>query len=242
MASANSPSVLISTTHELEEFISTIADSDTLYLDLEGKSLGRNGSICIVSILVHPKHIVRLIDITTLGKDAFTTAGSNGKTLKSILEDDNIMKCIWDCRNDADALYSLYQVSLAGVTDIQLFENATRTGAKTYLCGLAKAIEWDLQLNWSDRRRWQDTKKAVTGLMSSDIFAARPMERNTIDYCVNDLVHLPLLLNVYTARLEVLSSNWTVRVRDATARRIQDARSEGYEPHSEQKRFGPWGI
>lgn len=241
MATANSSSVLISTTQELKEFVSTISASNTLYLDLEGKSLGRSGTICIVSILVYPEQVVRLIDVTTLGKDAFTTAGTNGNTLKSILEDANITKCIWDCRNDADALFSLYQVSIAGVTDIQLLENATRKGSKAYLCGLAKAIEWDLQLNWSDRRRWQDTKKAVTGLMPGDIFAARPMKRNTIDYCVNDLVHLPTLLDVYTARLKGLAGGWPGKIRDATTRRIQEAHSEGYEPHSEKKKFGPWG-
>lgn len=124
------------------------------------------------------------------------TAGTNGKTLKSILQDENISKCIWDCRNNADAPFSLYQVSTAGVTDIQLFENATRKGEKTYLYGLAKAIDLDLQLNWSDHRRWQDTKKAVIGLMPSGVFAARPMERSTIEYCVNDPLHLPALLDV----------------------------------------------
>ncbi|KAE9991057.1 hypothetical protein EG327_000596 [Venturia inaequalis] len=241
MATANSLSVLISTTQELKDFVSTISASNTLYLDLEGKSLGRHGTICIISILVYPEQVVRLVDVTTLGKAAFSTTGTNGKTIKSILEDSSIVKCLWDCRNDADALFALYQVSIAGVTDIQLLENATRKGAKTYLCGLAKAIELDLQLNWSDRRRWQDTKKAVNGLMSQDVFAARPMERNTIDYCVNDLVHLPTLLNAYTARLKTLPS-WSAKIRDATALRIQEAHSKGYEPQSEQKKFGPWGY
>lgn len=77
-----------------------------------------------------------LIDVLALGKEAFATASNNGKTLKSILEDPNIPKCAWDVRNDADALWALYDVGLASVIDIQLLENASRVGDKTYICGL----------------------------------------------------------------------------------------------------------
>lgn len=136
MVSTNYASILISTAQELKDFISTISASNSLYIDLEGKNLGRNGTICIVSILVYSEKVVRLDDVTTLGTEAFTITGANGKTIKSILENNHIQKCIWDVRNDADALFSLYQVCLACVTDIQLLENATRTSHETYLCGL----------------------------------------------------------------------------------------------------------
>jgi exonuclease 3'-5' domain-containing protein 1 len=79
---------------------------------------------------------VRLIDVFILRKLAFTTASNNGKTLKSILEDPDVPKCAWDVRNDADALWALYHIGLAGVTDIQLLENASHTGDKTYIRGL----------------------------------------------------------------------------------------------------------
>ena len=35
---------------------------------------------------------------------SFTTASDDGKTLKSILEDPDIPKCLWDVLNDVDAL------------------------------------------------------------------------------------------------------------------------------------------
>lgn len=41
-----------------------------------------------------------------------------GETLKSILEDPGIPKCALDVRNDADALWALYNVGLASVTNI----------------------------------------------------------------------------------------------------------------------------
>jgi exonuclease 3'-5' domain-containing protein 1 len=94
MATFDSVSVLISTAQELKEFLSTIFTANTLYIDLEGKSLSRNGTICVVSILVHLEKVVRLIDVTVLGQQAFTTATGDGKTLKSIPEDSSICKCI----------------------------------------------------------------------------------------------------------------------------------------------------
>lgn len=238
MATARSSSVLISTTEELKKSVSTISTSNTLYLDLEGKSLGRNGIICIVSIFVYPEQVVRLIDVTTLGKEAFTTTGTNGKTFKSILEDGSIAKCICDCRNDADALLSLYQVSLNGVSDIQLLEDATRTGPRSYLCGLAKAIEMDLKLKYANRALWMATKNAVTAKMSTDIFATRPIDDQTLQYCVNDLIHLPALLVVYRGRL---TGDWATKVIDATRNRLLEVQSPLYQPQSEEKKFGPWG-
>jgi hypothetical protein len=52
-------------------------------------------SISLITILIHPRRVVRLIDVSVLGKTAFTTASNNGKTLKSILEDPDIPKCAW---------------------------------------------------------------------------------------------------------------------------------------------------
>ena len=52
------------------------------------------------------------MDVLVLGKQAFTTASNNGKTLKSIFEDADIAKCTWEVRNDADAWWALYQVGL----------------------------------------------------------------------------------------------------------------------------------
>jgi hypothetical protein len=68
----------------------SILPSSTLYLDLEGNRLSRHGTISLITILIHPQRVVRLIDVLVLGKPAFTTASNNGKTLKSILEDPDI--------------------------------------------------------------------------------------------------------------------------------------------------------
>ena len=58
---------------------------------------------------------MRLIDVHVLGDQAFTIASSEDTALKSTLEDPNICKYIWDVRNDANALWFHYGVSLAGI-------------------------------------------------------------------------------------------------------------------------------
>jgi hypothetical protein len=51
--------------------------------------MGHNSTECMISI-----------------SDAFSTAGTNGQTLKTILESETIPKVFFDVRNDSDALYS----------------------------------------------------------------------------------------------------------------------------------------
>jgi exonuclease 3'-5' domain-containing protein 1 len=59
-----------------------------------------------------------LVDIYTLGDKAFPTIGAGGRTLKGILESDSIPKVFFDVRNDSDALFSHFQIRLAGIHDL----------------------------------------------------------------------------------------------------------------------------
>jgi exonuclease 3'-5' domain-containing protein 1 len=237
ITSASNPT-LISSVPEFEAFLSSITPSSTLYLDLEGNCLSRSGTISIITVLIHPQRIVRLIDILALGKSAFTTALNNGKTFKSILEDPDIAKCAWDVRNDADALWALYHVGLAGVTDIQLLENASRTDDKTYIRGLDKSIQFDLKLGFMEINRWIRTKKEVQSLMPTNVFASRPMDAKTIQYCANDVIHLPDLHALYLRRIQ---GDWLARAMEESARRVTEAHSPGYGSQSPTKKLGPWG-
>ena len=238
MSSSASTPTLISSVLELENFLSSIPPSSTIYLDLEGNNLSRHGTISLVTILIYPQKVVRLIDICVLRASAFTTAAKDGRTLKSIFEDPDIPKCAWDVRNDADALWSLFHVGLAGVTDIQLLENAARIGDKTYIRGLDKSVQFDLKLGFMETNRWIRTKKEVRNLMPNNVFTARPMDDKTVQYCVNDVIHLPELHALYLARMQ---GDWLARAMEESARRVVDAHSSGYEPQSPAKKLGPWG-
>ncbi|KAK8029416.1 hypothetical protein PG993_010707 [Apiospora rasikravindrae] len=238
MTTSLSAATLISSGTDLEVFISSIPKSSTLYLDLEGHCLGRHGTISLMTILLHPQGLARIIDVLSLGKAAFSTVSKDGKSLKSILEDSAVPKCLWDVRNDADALWASYQVDLSGVVDIQLLENASRNGDKKYLCGLEKAIKNDLTLEPTLRNRWISSKQDIKGLMLTNIFAARPVEEKTVQYCVNDVIHLPDLHTTYLGRI---SGPWLAKAKEETLRRLSDARSVAYNPQSDMKALGPWG-
>lgn len=229
---------LVSSLIGLKTFLSSIHKGSTLYLDLEGQNLSRHGSIALATILVHPHETIRIIDVSALGNSAFSTS-SGERTLKSILEDPNMPKYVWDVRNDADALWAHYRVGLAGVTDIQLLENASRPAHhdKFRLSSLGDAIQSDLNLGFVDRERWQRTKKDIVNLMPTGVFSKRPLDAKTIQYCINDVERLPDLQAVYMKRI---TRAWLKRAGRETERRLIEARSPGYKPQSPKKAFGPW--
>jgi exonuclease 3'-5' domain-containing protein 1 len=121
----------VATTTELSSLLIIIKDLPTsppsLYIDLEGEKLSRNGRISLLTLYALPINTVYLIDIHALGAAAFTTPAhtisttaaneepSSAKltptlepivTLKSILESPTIPKVFFDVRNDSDALFA----------------------------------------------------------------------------------------------------------------------------------------
>ena len=235
---STSPQPIIASEQDLKTFLSSIPSSCTLYLDFEGNNLSRNGTLSVVTILVHPQGLTRLIDVFTLGKAAFDTTTDTNKTLKSIFEDPNIPKGFWDVRNDADALWAHYKVGLKGVIDIQLLENASRTDSKEYLRGLDICVQQDLKLGVVELSRWTRTKQDVKRLMSSNIFSVRPMNPKTVKYCANDVAHLPKLHEVYKRRIK---PDWLAKAITESARRAEEAKSPRYNPQGPNKALGPWG-
>lgn len=238
MAAPNS--ILISTSAELKIFLSSIGPGSTIYLDLEGKNLSRDGTLTLATMLIQPQNVTRVVDVLSLGESAFNIESEEETSLKSILENPAIPKSIWDARNDADALWAHFRVALAGVTDVQLLENASRPPGvdRSRLSGLYNAIRFDVKLGFQERERWIRSKDSVRNLMSQDIFSRRPLACDTIRYCVNDVVHLPALQEYYMNRI---TPEWLARAREESHRRVVDARSPGYQPQSPDKVFAPWG-
>ncbi|KAK4209013.1 hypothetical protein QBC37DRAFT_60080 [Rhypophila decipiens] len=289
--------IIVSSVDALKDFLAEISvqlnacrhsTSETLklYIDLEGQNLSREGTLSLMTVFVLPLNATYIIDIYTLGSLAFNTStaapnddghenasddnqeDTSPLTLKSLLEDPTVPKYFWDVRNDADALWSHHQVRLAGVIDVQLFENASWRRDKTYLKGLDKCIEKDLDLEPTARQAFAVTKREVRDMMdaarpretvilrlnsslqkpassesstaqSSDIFARRPLDTKIIDYCVGDVVHLPALFDVYDKRINPV---WRQKGMEESAKRVEEACSPGYQPNGMSKRFSPWST
>jgi exonuclease 3'-5' domain-containing protein 1 len=95
-----------------------IVDLPLLYIDLEGIDLGYYNLISILSFYIAPTQKTYLIDIHSLGRTAFLTTNNSGTSLKTILEFLVIPKVVFDIRNDSDALFSLFQISVDGIKDL----------------------------------------------------------------------------------------------------------------------------
>lgn len=218
-----------------------------LYIDLEGVRLGRHGSISILTIYAFPKHKVYLVDVHQLGKEAFSAVGSNGKSLKYILESPTILKGIFDVRNDSDAMYSHYGISVDGIRDIQLMELGTRGHSRQFIAGLAKCIDRESPLSGPEKAAWQHTKESVRRLYDPrvggryEVFNERPLRPEIIKYCAQDVTLLPGLYAKYHARLcRPGQGFWESEVLIATKKRIELSQSPKYDGHTRENARGPW--
>ncbi len=216
----------------------------SLYLDIEGMYLSRYGSISIVQLFVEPENHIFLIDVHFLQGQAFDTTNTSGTTLRSVLESDLIPKAFFDVRNDADALFAHFQVSMRGIHDVQLLEIATRSSSKERVNGLATCIQRDANLSADAMKACKATKEAGLLLFapehggSYEVFNTRPMRQEIIDYCTQDVVYLPALWTTYSRKL---STQWATRVQEATCQRLLNSQAESYDPKGKDKVLSPWG-
>ena len=239
--------------HEFVDTCSAVADlvdtlsnlpisPPSLYIDLEGISLSRNGSVSIMQLLVLPKKQTFLIDIHTLGSKAFLTIGKSSETLKGILESASIPKVFFDVRNDSDALFSHFQISLAGIVDLQLMELATRRFSRRCVSGLTKCIERDLDLSLAEMRVWKATKEKGLKLFaperggSYEVFNIRPLPNDMRLYCIQDVQLMPSLWSYYNSKITI---TWELRVQSATKERVALSQSKFYNGNGRHMALGP---
>lgn len=217
----------------------------SLYLDLEGAHLGRSGTIAVLSIYLRPSKKVYLIHVHTLGSATFTVQ-HNGVCLKSILESTVIPKIFFDVRNDSDALFSLFNISLSCVEDIQLMQLATRHYPKDFVNGLQRCIEKDIWMQSDIQAEWRETKIRSRQLFAPElggtfsVFNERPLDPEIERYCAGDVVFLPDLWDLYNSRLRN-GGFWRHMVDIQTKARVADSKSQGYDGISSSKRNG-WAV
>ncbi|RYN16026.1 hypothetical protein AA0117_g13401 [Alternaria alternata] len=187
-----------------------------------------------------------LIDVYTLGAQTFTTAGTDGPTLKDILEDPDIPKVFFDVRNDSDALFAHYGIALQSVEDVQLMESATRRDMylRKHLSGLAKYMEKNITVgNLRRYTAWLDNKIAGEKLFkaehggSYEVFNKRPLPEDIIAYCAGDVQCLPELRNKFWG---TRSQEWRDLVREETKRRVASTHMPDYRPYGKDKALAPW--
>jgi exonuclease 3'-5' domain-containing protein 1 len=237
---------MIDSLSALKTFLDDLPDCTgsvpSLYIDLEGNNLSRNGTLSLITILVEPRHTVHLVDITGLGNQAFQIAGSDHRTLRSILESEEIVKVFFDIRNDSDALFGLYDIRVSGIEDLQLMELASRNFSKRHVNGLAKCIERDSTLPFAEKREWKSSKERGRKLFDPSlgggyaVFDERPLSTEIQTYCVQDVIHMPTLREIYRAKL---CDAWWRKIEMETAARIELSQGKSFNGKGMHMAAGP---
>lgn len=238
--------IFIDSLASLASFLDDLPDCKgqppSLYIDLEGNNVSRHGTLSIITILVRPQNKIYLIDVTSLGRDTFTTKSTNKNlALKDVLESDSIIKVFFDIRNDSDALFGLHNIYVQNIEDLQLFEFASRTFSKRCVHGLKKCIETDLNLPYSEKQEWLRAKEKVQGRFRSGNFAAfdeRPMSGEMIQYCAQDVVYMPRLREMYLNRL---CDTWYLKIMVETRARIRLSQCPDFNGKGRHMALGPSG-
>ena len=241
-------SELINTSSLLKAFLDGLIDIEgeppSLYVDLEGNNLSRDGTLSLVTVLVEPRERVYMIDVTTLGRDAFDDAGSDGRSLRNILESSEIIKVFFDIRNDSDAMYSLYGVHVCGIWDLQLMELASRNFQKRCVNGLAKCIERDSRIGYKEKAEWQGVKEKGRDLFDPSrggtyaVFDQRPLSSEVENYCMQDVALMPDLCEIYRGKL---CDAWWTKIEKETDARIRLSQSPTFNGKGRHMAEGPPG-
>ena len=234
------------------EQVATLVDSiavlpsspPSLYLDLEGVNLSRNGSISILQIFAKPTHCIYLVDVHILQNQAFLTTGKDSSTtLKSILESTTIPKVFFDVRNDSGALHAHYNIRLSGIHDLQLMELATRHFSKEFVTGLSKCIEKNATMTTAQKQAWDSVKLEGLRLFlpkkggSYRVFNHRPLRPELMAYCIQDVQFMPGLYTNYQSKI---TNAWQKRVDDATTDRVAESQSPTFNGKGKHMAKGPW--
>ncbi|VDI43212.1 exonuclease 3'-5' domain-containing protein 1 [Mytilus galloprovincialis] len=176
----------------INELNDKIKDGKTIAFDCEGVDLSRFG--CVTMVNIGTRDMVYLIDVLKIGDSVFDDG------LRSVLENNTIEKLMFDCREDADALFHLHKVNLDGVLDVQLLELSNRIyiNGYTILGSLEKCIR-----NFLTDDTLLRLKKLgrETMLMTTNIWKDRPLSENMLKYAAVDVLALFKLYDQFKNRM-----------------------------------------
>ena len=164
-----------------------IAAGEPCAVDFEGIALSRTGALCLAQV-APPNGPVYLVDVARMGADAFKTGA-----LGALLEAKHLLKLVFDCRGDADALFHQFGVRMRGVFDVQVAfcvkKDKDHKGKRSaYLMGLRKALKECPGLDDETRAALDEVKSKGARLFAPELggnyeaWTARPMHPDLVTY------------------------------------------------------------
>lgn len=192
------PIQYVKTKSEFEDMMNTLKELSIVAIDAEGVQLSRTGPLTILSIGGIDKTApIYVVDVQTLGADVVFTDATG--SLKSLLENAQITKVTFDCRSDSDALWHQFGVSLTGVLELQVLDQAVRiqrgeTPPQNCLyvnrgqVQMLQGLEVVAKRNGITLQQMNAPHKSC-----STIWARRPLDATSIEYAANDILAIKLL-------------------------------------------------
>jgi exonuclease 3'-5' domain-containing protein 1 len=185
-----------------------------IFCDLEGVDLGKLGKTSLFQMTISSLNRTWVFDVTVLGKSVFNTMGSDGQSIRGILESMEIYTVWWDVRNDQNALFFHYQVILnfSSTVDLQTLEQATRTSGginkhMKYRAGLGDVVAMEGlkcgKMSQEEADEWTKTKTQGKNHFKTNpdgwgVFEQCPLPEFVMKYAGQDTVHISMLYEVYT--------------------------------------------
>jgi exonuclease 3'-5' domain-containing protein 1 len=217
-----------------------------LYIDIEQMSLGEDGELNILTILLCYGPDLRrrfyLVDISILANMAFSTRGFYGASLRSILDSPSYQKVFFDVRHDSHILYVQYGIKLERVHDLQLMESACRPNESERECLQLFETLIHKMVRGPARQRWFVDKfngewlyKRTPG-GSHRVFQKRPIPPYIQLYCCRNIQFMPELYS------KICRS--TPRFMDLVAKesqnRVEETQKEEHNPFACGRFRNPW--
>ncbi|KAF4169699.1 hypothetical protein CNMCM6936_006858 [Aspergillus lentulus] len=180
-----------------------------LFFDVQTINPGEDGSISIISLFVRPIKKVFLIDVLTLGDDAFTTTSLADNSLKLLLESSAASKILFDVGNASAGLFNHHGIRLNGIKDLQVMQLVTQylRAQQAQAARLESCVEKEAQVPRRSLALWKQVHNTVNQLRdpakggSDAVFRERPLRKTILDYHLQNVLALPWLWVAYCETL-----------------------------------------
>ena len=207
---------IINTVEDIQYFKEASLPSvcDEFSVDLEGDRLSRHGKINFIQVYAVFTRKVFIFDCSKLDKSEIR------RVLEPIFDNESIVKYMFDCRSDVDALYHQYGIKLSGVVDVQLYEIAYRKctgyGKARFYHGLFKTMsEFKCQagIPQSDLA----TKDKYSQQFKLENYELNVKDIDALRYLAIDIIYLDKLYRIFLPKIG--NGNMRTKIMRETANR-----------------------
>jgi ribonuclease D len=167
-------------------------------VDLEGKNLSRLGRILNIQLCIIETNEIIIFECSKLSIPEMR------RVLDPIFGNASIVKYMFDCRSDVDALYHQYNIKLSAVVDIQLYEIAFRkcNGGTNLMFynGLFRTLAENASVIGISKKKLQ-IKKKYSDQFRRENFDLNLNDLDVLKYLSIDVFYLKKLYDIFNQKI-----------------------------------------